>query len=87
MISQKRGYITRIFSDDIAQVSTLSRRFATQARELNFNPPGIDDYYEGEYAKRDLLAAALRYRTPGTDVDVCFSGCIAVTPVTVLGRN
>lgn len=28
-------------------------------------------YYQGEYAKRD--------RTPGTDVDVCFGGNIAVT--------
>jgi 5'-nucleotidase len=28
-------------------------------------------YYQGEYSKRD--------RTPGTDVDVCFSGHIAVT--------
>jgi 5'-nucleotidase len=38
----------------------------------------VDDdeyYYVGEYAKRD--------RTPGTDVDVCFSGRIAVTQLRI----
>lgn len=30
-------------------------------------------YYQGEYAKRD--------RTPGTDVDICFGGNIAVTRI------
>jgi 5'-nucleotidase len=51
--------------------------------EIIFCEPSIDPlqviyriegdlhYYQGEYAKRD--------RTPGTDVDVCFSGNIAVT--------
>ncbi len=32
-------------------------------------------YYQGEYAKRD--------RTPGTDVDVCFGGNIAVTQISL----
>lgn len=32
-------------------------------------------YYVGEYGKRD--------RTPGSDVDVCFSGNIAVTQLRV----
>ncbi len=30
-------------------------------------------HYVGDYASRD--------RTPGTDVDVCFSGCIAITQI------
>ncbi len=38
---------------------------------VNFRVEGDLHYYEGEYSKRD--------RTPGTDVDVCFSGNIAVT--------
>jgi 5'-nucleotidase len=38
---------------------------------VNFRVDGDLHYYQGEYAKRD--------RTPGTDVDVCFSGNIAVT--------
>jgi 5'-nucleotidase len=53
--------------------------------EIVFCPPSIDPlpvnfrvdrdlyYYYGEYAKRA--------RTPGTDVDVCFSGNIAVTSI------
>lgn len=38
---------------------------------VNYRIEGDDFYYVGEYQKRD--------RTPGSDVDVCFSGKIAVT--------
>ncbi|BAZ43260.1 stationary-phase survival protein SurE [Chondrocystis sp. NIES-4102] len=38
---------------------------------VNFQIKDNIYYYQGEYAKRD--------RTPGTDVDICFSGNIAVT--------
>lgn len=43
----------------------------TQPLPVNYRIEGDDFYYVGEYAKRD--------RTPGSDVDVCFSGKIAVT--------
>jgi 5'-nucleotidase len=42
---------------------------------VNFRTEGDLHYYEGEYAQRD--------RTSGTDVDVCFSGNIAVTLITL----
>jgi 5'-nucleotidase len=44
---------------------------STQPLPVNYRVEGEDFYYVGEYAKRD--------RTPGTDVDVCFSGHIAIT--------
>ncbi|MBV8887471.1 MAG: 5'/3'-nucleotidase SurE [Chroococcidiopsidaceae cyanobacterium CP_BM_RX_35] len=44
---------------------------STNSLPLNYRLDGEDFYYIGEYAKRD--------RSPGTDVDVCFSGHIAVT--------
>ncbi len=44
---------------------------STQPLPVNYRIEGEDFYYVGEYALRD--------RTPGTDVDVCFSGHIAVT--------
>jgi 5'-nucleotidase len=44
---------------------------STSALPSNYRIEGEDFYYVGEYASRD--------RTPGTDVDVCFSGKIAVT--------
>ena len=40
---------------------------------VNYRVEGDKYYYQGEYAKRD--------RAPGTDVDVCFSGNIAVTKI------
>ena len=40
---------------------------------VDFRVEGDLYYYRGEYAKRD--------RTPNTDVDVCFSGNIAVTEI------
>ncbi len=43
----------------------------TQPLPVNYRVEGDNFYYVGEYAKRD--------RTPGSDVDVCFSGKIAVT--------
>jgi 5'-nucleotidase len=42
---------------------------------VNYRIEGDDFYYVGEYGKRD--------RTPGSDVDVCFSGNIAVTQLRV----
>ncbi len=45
----------------------------TRPLPTNYRVEGDEFYYVGEYAKRD--------RTPGTDVDVCFSGCIAVTQI------
>jgi 5'-nucleotidase len=45
----------------------------TRPLPVNYRVEGDDFYYVGEYAKRD--------RTPGTDVDVCFSGRIAVTQI------
>ncbi|NJQ97994.1 MAG: 5'/3'-nucleotidase SurE [Hydrococcus sp. CSU_1_8] len=44
---------------------------STQPLPVKYRIDGDLFYYEGEYAKRD--------RAPGTDVDVCFSGKIAVT--------
>lgn len=44
---------------------------STQPLPVNYRIEGENFYYQGEYARRD--------RAPGTDVDVCFSGCIAVT--------
>ena len=44
---------------------------STRPLPVNYRVEGENFYYVGEYAKRD--------RTPGTDVDVCFSGKIAVT--------
>ncbi len=44
---------------------------STEPLPVNYRIEGEDFYYVGEYALRD--------RTPGTDVDVCFSGHIAVT--------
>ena len=43
----------------------------TQPLPVEYRVEGDRYYYMGEYAKRD--------RTPGSDVDVCFSGKIAVT--------
>lgn len=40
---------------------------------VEFRVDGNSYHYQGEYAKR--------YRTSGTDVDVCFSGNIAVTQI------
>lgn len=42
-----------------------------QPLPADYHIDGENFYYAGEYAKRD--------RTPGSDVDVCFSGQIAVT--------
>lgn len=44
---------------------------STQPLPVNYRIEGENFYYVGEYAKRD--------RAPGTDVDVCFSGRIAVS--------
>lgn len=45
----------------------------TRPLPINYRLEGDNFYYVGEYAKRD--------RTPGTDVDACFSGHIAVTQI------
>ncbi|NJR15104.1 MAG: 5'/3'-nucleotidase SurE [Calothrix sp. CSU_2_0] len=42
---------------------------------VNYRVEGNDFYYQGDYSKRD--------RTSGSDVDVCFSGNIAVTQLRV----
>lgn len=44
---------------------------STQPLPVNYRIEGDNFYYVGDYAKRD--------RTPGSDVDICFSGKIAVT--------
>lgn len=44
---------------------------STQPLPVNYRVEGNDYYYVGEYAQRDRLS--------GTDVDVCFTGKIAVT--------
>jgi 5'-nucleotidase len=46
---------------------------STSPLPVKYRVEGSLYYYSGEYAKRD--------RTPGTDVDVCFSGNIAVTQI------
>lgn len=46
-----------------------------KALPINYRVDGDDFYYVGEYGKRD--------RTPGSDVDVCFSGNIAITQLRV----
>ncbi len=48
---------------------------STQPLPVAYRVEGEFYYYEGEYAKRD--------RTLGTDVDVCFSGNIAVTLISL----
>lgn len=45
----------------------------TRPLPTNYRVESDNFYYVGEYAKRD--------RTPGTDVDACFSGYIAVTQI------
>jgi 5'-nucleotidase len=47
----------------------------TKPLPVNYRVDGDNFYYVGEYGKRD--------RTPGSDVDVCFSGKIAVTQLRV----
>jgi 5'-nucleotidase len=47
----------------------------TKPLPINYRVEGDRFYYYGEYAKRD--------RTPGSDVDICFSGKIAVTQLKV----
>jgi len=42
---------------------------------INYRVEGDKYYYQGDYSKRD--------RTPGTDVDICFSGNIAITQLRV----
>ncbi|MGB3639836.1 MAG: 5'/3'-nucleotidase SurE [Rivularia sp. (in: cyanobacteria)] len=42
---------------------------------VNYRTEGDKFYYVGEYASRE--------RTPGSDVDICFSGKIAVTQLTI----
>ena len=42
---------------------------------INYRVEGDQYYYQGQYNKRD--------RTPGTDVDICFSGYIAITQLQV----
>ena len=46
---------------------------STQPLPVSYRVEGDLYYYEGKYARRD--------RAPGTDVDVCFSGKIAVTQI------
>ena len=48
---------------------------STDPLPVDFRVEGNTYYYHGEYAKRD--------RTPGTDVDVCFGGNIAVTLISL----
>ena len=48
---------------------------STDPLPVDFRVEGNTYYYQGEYAKRD--------RTPGTDVDVCFGGNIAVTLISL----
>ncbi|WP_239651419.1 5'/3'-nucleotidase SurE [Neosynechococcus sphagnicola] len=45
----------------------------TRPLSVNFRVEGAQLYYVGEYAQRS--------RTPGADVDVCFSGAIAVSEI------
>ncbi|WGV26074.1 5'/3'-nucleotidase SurE [Halotia branconii] len=47
----------------------------TKPLPVNYRIDGDNFYYVGEYGKRD--------RTPGSDVDVCFSGNIAITQLKV----
>lgn len=47
----------------------------TKPLPINYRIDGDDFYYVGEYSQRD--------RTLGSDVDVCFSGNIAVTQLTI----
>jgi len=46
---------------------------STKPLPVNYRVDGDEYYYAGVYAQR--------HRTPGTDVDVCFSGKIAVTQI------
>ena len=48
---------------------------STDPLPVDFRVEGDTYYYQGEYAKRD--------RTPGTDVDICFGGNIAVTLISL----
>ncbi|NEP79710.1 MAG: 5'/3'-nucleotidase SurE [Okeania sp. SIO3C4] len=46
---------------------------STQPLPVAYRMEGEDFYYTGKYEERD--------RTPGTDVDVCFAGNIAITKI------
>ncbi len=46
---------------------------STQPLPVSYQKKGEDFYYTGKYDERD--------RAPGTDVDVCFSGNIAITKI------
>ena len=48
---------------------------STDSLPVNYLIEGDTYYYHGEYHKRD--------RSPGTDVDVCFSGNIAITKLSL----
>ena len=48
---------------------------STQPLPVKYRVEGEYFYYTGEYGKRD--------RAPGTDVDVCFSGNIAITQISL----
>ncbi|GAB1541337.1 5'/3'-nucleotidase SurE [Scytonema sp. NUACC21] len=47
----------------------------TKPLPVNYRIEGDNFYYVGEYGKRD--------RTPGSDVDICFSGKVAVTKLKI----
>ena len=60
---------------EAAEPEVVFCRSCNKPLPVNYRTEGDKFYYIGEYASRE--------RTPGSDVDVCFSGKIAVTQLTV----
>ncbi|MEA5593838.1 5'/3'-nucleotidase SurE [Rivularia sp. UHCC 0363] len=58
-----------------AEPEVVFCRACTKPLPVNYRTEGEKFYYTGEYAKRE--------KTPGSDVEACFSGKIAVTQLTI----
>ena len=61
---------------DISSLEALKRSLLAADSVAHSKQGASGLYFAGDYR--------LRERTPGADVDVCFSGSIAVTPVRLL---
>ncbi|MEY3870482.1 MAG: 5'/3'-nucleotidase SurE [Microcoleaceae cyanobacterium] len=60
---------------DLPEPEIIFCQPSTQPLPVKYRIEGDKFYYIGEYGKRD--------RTPGTDVDVCFSGNIAISQISL----
>ncbi|MFM7364636.1 MAG: 5'/3'-nucleotidase SurE [Cuspidothrix sp.] len=78
-ISLEPGYFWNVnlphLSPQQADPEVVFCQPCTKPLPINYRVEGDDFYYIGEYGKRE--------RTPNSDVDICFSGKIAVTKLKV----